>query len=348
MKIKKVAMLMAVLLMLSVIASCTQAGSAEERLYIYNWGDYIDMDLITMFEEETGIRVIYETFDSNEAMYARVQPGGTQYDLIFPSDYMIERMINENMLEKIDMGNIPNFVHVYDRFKGLFYDPNDEYSVAYMWGTLGILYNTEMVDEPVDSWSILWNEKYKGLIIMYDSQRDTFTAALKKLGFSVNTRCIEELTLAKNELIRQKPLVQAYLGDQVKDKMIGNEAALAIVYSGDAMYTMEENPALNYVVPREGSNIWYDGMVIPKGARNKANAEKFIDFLCRPEVAAQNTMYIGYSTANRTALDLLPDEMRFSLIYWPSEEILAKCEVFLDLGDFVVEFDRAWTELLAS
>ena len=337
----------AALFLLAFAVSCTGAGSGE-KVYVYNWGDYIETDIIAEFEEETGIKVIYETYDTNESMYAKLKPGNSSYDVAFPSDYMIEKMIKEDMLAKIDMNNIPNYKNIDGRFKGLDYDKNNEYSVAYMWGTVGILYNTEMVDDDVDSWDILWDEKYAGQIYMYDSQRDTFAAALKKLGYSVNTRSIDELTRAKEELIRQKPLVQAYIGDQVKDKMIGREGALAIVYSGDAMFCKEENDELEYAIPREGSNLWYDGAVIPKNAKNKANAEKFIDYLCRPDVAAKNTEYIGYSTANSAALALLDDEMVSDPVYWPDDELLVNCEVFYDLGDFIAEYDRAWTEILAN
>jgi len=338
---------LAALLLVALTVSCTGAGSGE-RVYVYNWGDYIDADIIKDFEKETGIRVIYETYDTNESMYAKLKPGNSSYDVAFPSDYMIERMINENMLEKIDMKNVPNFKNIDDKFKGFEFDKNDEYCVAYMWGTVGILYNTEMVDDDVESWDILWDEKYAGQIYMYDSMRDTFGAALKKTGFSVNTRSLEERTIAKNELIRQEPLVQAYIGDQVKDKMIGREGALAIVYSGDAMFCKDENDELEYVIPIEGSNLWYDGAVIPRGAKNKLNAEKFIDFICRPDIAARNTEYIGYSTPNKAAFELLDDEMKNDPTYWPDDEILINCEVFYDLGDFITEYDRAWTEILAN
>jgi spermidine/putrescine transport system substrate-binding protein len=261
---------------------------------------------------------------------------------------MIEKMKNEGMLERIDLGNVPNYIHVDHRFKSLPYDENEEYSVAYMWGTVGILYNTDMVDGPVDSWEILWDDKYAGQIFMYDSQRDAFAPALKKLGFSLNTIDIGELNQAKAELIRQRPLVQAYLGDPVKDKMIGGEGALAVVYSGDAMYSIAENEAWAYVIPREGSNLWCDAAVILKGAKNKENAEAFINFLCDPGTAYKNTMYVGYSTTNTAALDMLPDDMRYDDVYWPSDEELENCEVFVDLGGFIAEYDKAWTEVLSA
>jgi len=348
MKLKSIVLVLAAFAAAVVLVSCTGAGSGNERVYVYNWGDYIDPDLIPVFEKETGIKVVYETYDSNEAMYTKLKPGNTVYDLIFPSDYMTERMIKEDMLEQIDINNIPNIKHIDGRFIGLEFDPTGLYSVPYMWGTVGILYNTEMVDDVVDSWNILWDEKYKGQIFMYDSQRDTIAAALRLLGYSVNTRSIDELNHAKEILIAQKPLVQAYIRDEVKDKMIGGEGALAITYSGDAMFCMSENDALYYVVPKEGSNLWLDVAAIPKGAKNKSNAEKFIDFLCRPEIAAQNSEYIGYSTANKSALPLIDEEIMFEGIYWPDENELVNCEIFLDLGDFVVEYDKAWTEILVN
>lgn len=330
---------------ITVLSGCGDSGN---KLYVYNWGDYIHEEVLTEFEEITGIKVVYETYDSNETMYAKLKPGNASYDIAFPSDYMIEKMKSEDMLEKINLDNVPNFKHIDEKFKNMAYDPNNEYSIAYMWGTIGILYNTEMVDDVVDSWDILWNEKYSGQIYMYDSQRDAFAVALKKLGYSLNTTDLAELNDAKAELIRQKPLIQAYLGDPVKDKMIGNEGALAVVYSGDAMYSIDENDALDYAVPKEGSNLWYDGVVIPKGAKNKENAEKFINFLCDPQIAAKNTLYIGYSTANKAALSLLPEDMVNNGVYWPDDEDLINCELFHDLGSFILEYDKAWTEVLAA
>ena len=227
------------------------------------------------------------------------------------------------------------------------YDPAGAYSVPYMWGTNGILYNTEMVDDPADSWDILWDEKYSGQIIMYNSMRDSFVPALIKLGFSINTRSVDELHQARDLLIEQKPLVHAYMGDTVRDSMINNEAAIALIFSGDAVYCIEENPALAYAVPKEGSNIWFDAVVIPKGARNKDKAEAFIDFLCRPEIALRNTEYIGFSTVNTGALELLPPEWLEDPAYWAPQEVIDRCEIFLDLGEFAREFDMAWTMVLA-
>jgi len=319
----------------------------QDTLRIYNWGEYMDEDILKEFTRETGIRVSYSNYASNEEMYARVKGGGSSYDLIIPTDYMIERMIKEDMLEKIDFSNIPNFQYIDEKFRNLAYDPTNEYSVPYMWGTNGILYNTEMVHGEIDSWDVLWDEAYKGQIIMYNSMRDSFVPALIKLGFSINTRSIDELHMARDLLIEQKPLVHAYMGDTVRDSMINNEAALALIFSGDAVYCMDENPALDYVVPNEGSNVWFDAIVIPKDARNKESAEAFINFLCRPDIALRNTEYIGFSTVNTETLRMLPPEWLEDPAYWPTDEVLDRCVIFLDLGDFASEFDRAWTMVLA-
>lgn len=340
-----------VLLCIAVLASLTAGLSActgQNVLRVYNWGEYIDESILKDFTKETGIKVSYSTYASNEEMYAKLKGGGSRYDIIIPSDYMIERMIAEDMLETLDFGNIPNFKNIDERFTHRSYDPGDAYSVPYMWGTNGLLYNTEMVGGEIDSWDVLWDAKYKGQILMYDSMRDSFIPALIKLGYSINTRSVEELTRARDLLIEQKPLVHAYMGDIMRDSMISGEAAIGLMYSGDAVYCIEENPALAYAVPKEGSNVWFDAVAIPKGARNKAAAEAFIDFLCRPDVALKNTQYIGFSTVNAETFKLLPAQLLENPAYWPPDEVLDRCEILMDLGDFAREFDRAWTMVLAQ
>ena len=342
---KKTAILiLCLILLVPLLPSCEN----RDVLRIYNWGEYIDEDILEEFTDETGIKISYTNYASNEEMYARLKGGGSSFDLIIPTDYMIERMIREDMLEKIDFNNIPNFKNIDERFKNLAYDPTNEYSVPYMWGTNGILYNSEMVDGEVTSWDILWDEGYARQIIMYNSMRDSFVPALIRLGYSINTRDVGELHEARDLLIAQKPLVHAYMGDTVRDSMINDEAALALIFSGDAIFCMDENPALAYAVPMEGSNIWFDSIVIPKGARNKDKAEAFIDFLCRPDIALKNTEYIGYSTVNTETLKMLPPELAENPAYWPPDEVIDRCVIFLDLGDFTEEFDRAWTMVLAS
>ena len=341
----KVLMLCAAVMMLA-LAGC--GGDSDNTIRVFNWGNFMDESILAEFTEQTGIRVIYTTFASNEEMYTRVTSGGSNFDLLFPSDYMIERMIREELLYQLDFSNIPNYRYIDERFINLAYDPNNLYSVPYKWGTLGILYNTTMVDHVVDSWDILWDPHYAGQIFMYDSMRDTFAVALKRLGFSLNTTNPDELAAARDSLIEQRPLVRAFVGDEVKHAMIGREAALAVVFSGDAMFTMQLNDELNYAVPREGSNVWFDAMVIPRGARNKAGAEAFINFLNYPEIALRNTLYTGFSTTNSGAFEMLPEELRNNPVYWPSDEVYYRSEAFIHLGEFTAAFERAWTEVLAA
>ncbi len=317
----------------------------DDKLVVYNWGEYIDPEVLTIFEEETGINVVYEEFETNEILYPKVSSGAIAYDVVCPSDYMIQRMIENDLLTEINFDNIPNIKNIGKQYmeQSRQFEPENKYSVPYCWGTVGILYNKTMVDEPVDSWSILWNPKYKDNILMQDSVRDAFGATLKYLGYSLNSTDLDELTEAKNLLIEQKPLVQAYVIDQVRDKMIGNEAALGVIYSGEAIYTQKENPNLEYVIPKEGSNIWIDSWVIPKNAEHKENAEKFINFLCRPDIALMNFEYITYSTPNEAARELIEDEsIRNSEIAFPDLSKYDNLETFQYLG---TEADQVYGDL---
>ena len=296
MKLKKLIALTCTFVMAaSLLTGCGSSKKSSEVLNVYNVGDYIDMDLIQKFTQETGIQVVYETYDTNEAMYQKLKSGSSKYDLIFPSDYMVDKLIEENMLQKIDYSNIPNYSQIMDSFKHPLYDPTDEYSVPYLWGTFGIIYNTKVVDkEDTKSWDILWNKKYKGKILLLDSVRDT----------------------------------------------------MGIVYSGDALVMMDENPDLDYAIPEEGTNKWVDAMCIPKSAENKEYAEKFINFMLDPEVAKQNVDYIEYSTPNQGVYDMLDEETKKSPLAYPSKEVLDKTEVFLNLPENVMKmYDDAWTEI---
>lgn len=317
----------------------------DEKVIVYNWGEYIDPEVLTIFEEETGIDVIYEEFETNEIMYPKVSSGAIAYDLVCPSDYMIQRMIENDLLAEIDFDNVPNAKYIGEGYmeQSRQFDPENKYSIPYCWGTVGILYNKTMVDEPVDSWSILWDEKYKDNILMQDSVRDAFAVALRYLGYSLNSTDLDELTAAEELLIEQKLLVQAYVIDQVRDKMIGNEAALGVIYSGEAIYTQWENPDLEYVIPKEGSNIWIDSWVIPKNAEHKENAEKFLNFLCRPDIALMNFEYITYSTPNVAAQEMIEDEtIRNSEVAFPDLSKLPELETFRYLGP---EADAVYNEL---
>lgn len=342
---KKTRILLLIVLVLSVGIALVGCGDDKPTLNVYNWGDYIDPEVINDFEKEFGVKVNYDTFATNEDMYVSIAKGGTNYDVTFPSDYMIERMIAEDLLAKIDKDKIPNLQYIGERYLNLDFDSNNEYSVPYMWGTVGIIYNKKMVDDVVDSWDILWNEKYQGQILMLDSQRESIGVALKKLGYSMNTRNMDELEAAKEELIKQKPLVYAYVGDEVKELMVGEEAALAVVWSGDAVAMIRENENLAYAIPKEGSNIWFDNMVIPKNAPNKELAEEFINFMNRPEIAARNAEYIGYSTPNTQALELLPEELKNSDVAYPSDKAIENTEIFLDVKDVLTIYDNIWLEV---
>lgn len=338
-----------VIMLFTISLSFVSCGKKEKvTLNVYNWGEYIDESILTEFEKKYGIKVNYETYATNEEMYVKLKSGGTAYDIVIPSDYMVAKLIRENMLEKLDFSNIPNYQYIDSKFKGLNFDPNSEYAVPYMWGVVGIAYNKKMVTEPVDSWNILWDEKYKGQIIMLDSQRESIGVALKKLGYSLNTTDKSVLEKAKQELITQKPLVLAYAVDEIKDKMIANEAALAIDWSGNGVFMKRENPDLDFVVPKEGSNMFIDCMVIPKTSKHKKEAELFINFMCETEIAKKNAEYIGYSTPQTESYKLLDESLRNDKTAYPDEDVIKRCEVYKDLSDFLAEYDRIWTEVKAS
>ncbi|MCR4763223.1 MAG: extracellular solute-binding protein [Lachnospiraceae bacterium] len=315
------------------------------QVFVYNAGEYIDPEVIELFQKETGIEVVYDEFESNEIMYAKIASDGAAYDVLCPSDYMIAKMISNDMLMKLDWPELPNAQNYIGRQyyeSAQAFDPSNEYAVPYCWGTVGILYNREMVHESVNSWDILWNPKYKGEILMQDSIRDAFMVALARRGYSINSVDPDEINTATADLIEQAPLVQAYVIDQVRDKMIGNEAALGVIYSGEAIYTRRENENLEYVIPDEGSNVWIDGWVISRDARNIENALAWIDFLCRPEIALMNFEYITYSTPNLAAQEMIEDEeIRNSKVAFPDDETLSRCDTYVSLGE---EGDRLYNE----
>ena len=347
---KLIPVAMAVLIVIGGFIYGQKDGTSKNgQVIVYNWGEYIDPEIIDLFEEETGIDVIYEEFETNEIMYPKIQSGAIAYDVVCPSDYMIQRMIENDLLAEINYDHIPNLKYIGDNYMKMSrqFDPENKYSVPYLWGTVGILYNKKMVDEPVDSWGILWDKKYEDSILMQDSVRDAFAVALKYLGYSLNSTDLDELEAAKNLLIEQKPLVQAYVIDQVRDKMIGGEAALGVIYSGEALYCQQENPDLDYVIPKEGTNIWIDSWVIPKNAKNVENAEAFINFLCRPDIAKMNFDYITYSIPNTAGRDLIEDESpRNSPIAFPDDSKLENCETFRFLGDDNdALYNRLWREI---
>lgn len=350
-KLKKLcAITSTIVLTVGLFTGCGSKTGENGTINVFNCGDYIDTSLIDKFEKETGIKVNYDTYDTNEIMYQKVKNNPGTYDIVVPSDYMIEKMIKEDMAEEINFTNIPNFQYIDEDFKNLSYDPSNKYSIPYMWGTIGIIYDPEKVTEPVTSWDILWDEKYKDEVYMFNSIRDALAIALINTGSSVNTNNVDEIAKAKDALLNQRDVTNPiYVVDEVKDNMIAGEKALATVWSGDAIYIMNENENLKYVIPNEGSNRWVDGMVIPKGAPNKEGAESFINFLCDPENAKVNVDYIEYSTPNKGAYELLDEETKNNKAAYPPQEVLDKCEIFTDLdSDTLKLYEAAFTEVLSK
>ncbi|MDR2357541.1 MAG: spermidine/putrescine ABC transporter substrate-binding protein [Oscillospiraceae bacterium] len=325
------------------------AGCAPGNVVnVYNWGEYIDESLLEEFEKDTGIKVNYRTFETNEDMYAKLKAGGSDYDVIIPSDYMIGWLIEENMLEKLDTANIPNVSLLDPAYRKPQYDPTGEYSVGYMWGTVGIIYNTTLVDGDPTSWGALFDEKYSGNILMIDNPRDAFGIALKYLGYSLNTTNEDEIRAAYELLVKQKPMLLAYVTDTVFETMEGGNAAMAPYYAGDYMTMKEQNPDLAFCLPSEGSNVFSDGMCIPKGAANKKNAERFIDFMASTEAALRNMDVTGYVSLNREAAERRAASLSAedAAVMFPDDSVLATCEPFLNLPQETRElYSRLWSDL---
>lgn len=340
---KKIVRCVLTLFLIMLLVSCSE--KEQKILNVYNYNDYMAQELLDQFEKEYDIKINYDTYMTNEELYYKLKQGEFNYDIIFPSDYMVERMIKEDMLSEINIKKLSNIENIGSTFLGLSYDSENKYSVPYLWGTLGIIYNKKMVKENVDSWNILWNEKYKKEILMYDSLRDALGLTLKKLGYSMNTLNIEELEAAKKELINQKSLIKAYVLDEVKDMMIENKAAIAVVYSGEGMLMMKKNPDLVYVIPKEGTNLWFDTIAIPKESKNKKEANLFIDFLLRAKSGKAIVDYIGYSTPNNATYALLDEKTKSVSGAYPDKNTIENSEVFIDLGDFLKEYNRVWTEI---
>lgn len=347
-----------ILLVVGISTYSRYTTTHSNELYVYNAGEYIDPDLIEEFEQETGIKVTYDVFETLEEMYPVIEAGGVNYDAVCPSDYMIQKMKENDLLAELNFDNIPNVKNIDPQYMEMSkqFDPENKYSVPYTWGTVGILYNTKLIEEkglPVPTkWSDLWNPAYKGEILMQDSVRDAFMVALKELGYSMNTTDVGELEEAKKLLLAQKPLVQAYVVDQVRDKMLNGEAAVGVIYSGELLYLQEEAETLDldydleYVLPKEGTNLWIDSWVIPDNAKNKENAEKWINFLCRPDIAVKNFEYITYATPNKAAFEILDLEYQENKSVFPDTDELENSEVYSYLGTEADDlYNALWKEV---
>lgn len=343
--IRSIAAVTLLVMTLLCMNSCKQYAP-NEVVYVYNWGEYIDEEINELFEQETGIKVVYKIYDNNESMYAVVKNAPGTYDIVFPSDYMVGRMIAEEMLEPINFEHIPNFQYIMENFKNLDYDPGNLYSVPYTWGTVGLLYNTKVVAETPTSWNVLWDEQYKDQVLMYNNSRDTIGVALLKNGCSLNTISEAELRLATADLIKQKDLLQAYVSDDIFSKMESGSAALCPVYSGDAISMIAENPDLAYTIPQEGTNRFVDCVCIVKDAPNKEAAEKYINFLCRQDIAERNRDFTAYSTPQQQVFDALPDEIKNDPIAYPNDATIAKTEVYTNLPQATLElYNSLWNDL---
>lgn len=344
---KKIALVMSVCLLLGIFAGCSQGATNKTVLRVYNWGEYIDPSVLDEFEAQNpGVKVQYETYTDNEIMYTKIKNSTTKYDVLIPSDYMIQRLIAEDMLAPLDFANIPNYSKIDDAFKNLDFDKENKYSVPYMWGILGILYDKTKVQEETFTWNTLFDPKYNNSILMKKDMRDAMGIALKSMGYSFNSTNETELQAAKDKLVSQMPNVLGYVNDDGMDKMIAGEAPLALQYAGDAFYCMTENPDLAFAVPQDGSNLFFDSMVIPKNSENKALAEKFINFMCEKEIALRNAEEIGYFTPHIEAKEALDAEARD---FYPSDEVLADAEVYIYLGEETSKkYEMIWSEFQAS
>ncbi len=348
---KKIISLVFVILLLVSFAACGESGNGgdNQSINVYNWGEYIDQSVLDDFEAETGIKVNYTTYASNEEMYSKIVSGAASYDVIIPSEYMISKMISEDLLHELNFDNIPNYKYIGEDYRGLSYDPDEKYSVPYTWGTVVIVYNTKYVDEEDvadESIDLLWNEKYAGNILMFDNPRDAFALAHIKLGHSMNTTNPDDWYEAAEELKKQKPIVQAYVMDQIFDKMLNEEAYIAAYYAGDAMTMMDENENLAAYVPREGANMFFDSMCVLKSSRNKEAAEKFINFMCETEIAVRNAEEVWYAIPHTAAYEALDPEQSEDPLVYPPKEVLDKCEVFINLNkETLVLQSELWINL---
>ncbi|MGN0623445.1 MAG: PotD/PotF family extracellular solute-binding protein [Oscillospiraceae bacterium] len=386
MKKKYLSLLIAPLMAVSLLTGCSDTAAEQEEeddsadtqtltvsdpeyyqrfkdddisINVYNWGEYIStgaeagtLDVNAEFTKLTGIKVNYTNYATNEELYAKLKGGGASYDVIIPSDYMISKMIKEGLVQKLDMDNIPNFKYIMDNFRGLAYDPDDEYSVPYTWGTVGIIYDSTMIDIPEEDidWDLLWNEDYADQILMFDNPRDAFAIAEILLGYSINTEDPEELEAAAEKLTEQKKIVQGYVMDEIFDKMGAGDALIAPYYAGDALTILEENEDLNFVVPKSGTNLFIDAMCIPSCAKQKEAAEMYINFMCEPDIAYANIDYICYSTPHSAAYEMLDDEVKNDPVSYPDDDFIANnTTVFVNLSDEASRvMQNLWTEMKSA
>lgn len=350
--IKKIVSISAALIMIvSMFTGCSiKPDSSKKTINVFNWGEYIDEGIIKDFTKKTGIKVNYQTFSTNEEMYQKVKSGTNKYDLICPSDYMVDRMIKENLVQPIDFKNVRNYSNIDNKYKNLSFDSKNKYSVPYMWGTIGIIYDKTQIKDKIDSWDVLWDTKYKGKVFMSDDMRNSIGISLKRLGYSMNSTNSAEIAKAANELSKQKQSMNpVYIGDEIKDSLRSGEKPMGVIYSGDAAVLMKEKPEkFEYVIPKEGTNLWFDSWVIPKNASNKEGAEKFLNFLLDAKVNKKNVDFIGYGTPNKATYNLLQDSEKNNKASYPDDASLKNAEIFKDLGDTRKLYNDTWVKVTAK
>ncbi len=352
---KKIYFSVLILFIALFISGCSDKKSENDNVInVYSWGEFISngvdgtLDVNKEFTKKTGIKVNYKTFQNNEELFAKLIGGGADYDVIIPSDYMVSRLIENDMLEPLNFDNIPNYSFISPDFKNLDFDPQNKYSVPYVWGLIGIFYNKSEIQKNEDeiTWDILWDEKYKNKILMFDNARDSFAISLLRLGYSINTVNPQAWREAANQLIIQKKLVQAYVMDQIFDKMSNGEAVLAPYYSGDAATLLKTNSDIGFVIPKSGTNKFVDSMCIPKNSRHKIQAEKYINFMCETDIALANVKKTGYSTPHTEAYNKLSNEIKNNKIFYPDESKMKNSQVFINLPDNINKFmDELWVEV---
>ncbi len=342
-----ITIIISVLFVGTLLVGCGNNKKEEVTINFFNWAENIPDDVIKDFEKETGIKVVQDTYANMGEMYAKLKSGAVQYDLAVPSDYMVDRLRKEGRLEKINFKNIPNFSKIDDNFKGKSIDPKNEYSVPYMSGTIGILYNKDLVKGKIDSWNNLWDPKYKKSVFMLDDMRDALGVSLKRLGYSINSTNPKEINKAANELINlnKNGNLLAYGDDDLLDKMVAGEAALCVLWSGEGLHLADEHKNLAFVVPKEGADFWVDSLVIPKGAKHKKEAEMFINYLCSKDPAFKIADKIGYTTPQKEAREEQSDHVKNNPNAYMPKSIMDKCETYEYLGDKLKLYDEAFTKV---
>ena len=323
-----------------------ETSSEQQQLFLFNWGNYIDPELIKEFEAETGIQVVYETFDSNDAMEAKLKQGGTRYDIVFPSESSITKLVNQNLLQKLDHSKIKGLENISPFLLNSPVDKGNQYTIPYFWGTVGIMVNTKYIDlESIQTWNDLWKEDFKNKVLVLDGNREALGMALQSLGYSLNSKNEDELKAAEQKLKELKPNVRAVLNEEIKTMMKLEEAPIGMGYSGDAAAVAEENPNVQYILPKDGSAVWTDNFAIAHTAVNIDGAYAFINFMLRPENAARNAEYVGYSTPNEKAKELMDPEVTSDETYYPSEEIINSLEHYEYLGnDWIQKYNEAFLD----